>query len=203
MNIYDFKSQVPVILVLLLVTILSIYTVATYSLKPTKTTSLNYYFTGYMDEPNIRRYMEFINKAPDNSVIMTMVTSPGGLVVHGIDLVAAVTEAKLRGVRFIFKVNTLAASMAAYLVCTGDKVIVAPHAIVMFHTIQNQGKPITTKTLLTALDPIFDAVLLNSVRDIAIKTCKINAVDVAAMFDDGKDIYYTREELYNKTGIKE
>jgi hypothetical protein len=69
--------------------------------------------------------------------------SPGGSVLHGNEIAAAMKESKGT---IVYHVGSFAASMAAVLACQADKLDVSPQAVIMYHTIQGPEGAIINPT---------------------------------------------------------
>lgn len=88
-------------------------------------------------EPTLYEFSSFVERLEDNSEATIEICSCGGLVFWGSAIFQMMQEAQARGVKFTAKVYGLAASSAADIVLSCDRIEMAATASIMIHSAYN------------------------------------------------------------------
>lgn len=80
--------------------------------------------------------LSVLREAHEGQRVDIYMNSPGGSVIHGNEIAAAMKDSKGT---VVYHVGSFAASMAAVLACQADELDLAPQAVVMYHTVQTSG----------------------------------------------------------------
>lgn len=88
-----------------------------------------------------------INKTRKGDVLFVYTDSMGGSVATAAKIVLAIYIAQDRGVKVHTIVRLGAYSAAAIITCTGDQISMAPGALLFYHSVQLNGKPMVASDM--------------------------------------------------------
>lgn len=131
------------------------------------------------------KLIEMLRSAHYGQRVDIYMLSPGGSVLHGNEIAAAM---KASHGYVVYHVGSLAASMAAVLACQADKLDLAPQAVVMYHTIQTDQGAVINPT-----NPA-DASFLKAAK-ILTKNCKFLTQEEYDSIWVGQEVWLTGEEI--------
>ena len=122
-----------------------------------------------------------------------LVSSGGGGVVSGLDIISSIRQAQQRGIKIYGRVNSMAGSMAAYILMACDHRSISPIAQLMLHGWEEGGAHGVDKKTRAALDgstKFMEQVLVGLVKD----NSKLSQERIDEIFADSSHKYFTAEE---------
>jgi len=118
-------------------------------------------------------------------------SSPGGSVIHGNDLAVAMQES--HGT-VVYHVGSFAASMAAVMLCSADKVDLSDNSVIMFHTIQGPEGAI-----INPEENSMDGTLLHAAKILTDK-CKFLTKEEKESIWSGGEVWLNGDEINKRLG---
>ena len=123
-----------------------------------------------------------------------LILSGGGVISHGLDIVASIRQAQKEGVEIRGRVNSMAASMAAYILQACDWRSMSPVAQLMLHGWEEGGSgggvDKKTRAALDVSVKNMEAAVMELVKS----KSKLTDAQVADIFADSSHHYFTAKE---------
>ena len=154
----------------------------------TTTRSTDYYFNEDVMPATVKPLIQILENASYGEVINIHVTTYGGDMFAGLDLIKAIRESHAT---VNIHVTKLAASAGAYLLCAADNVTIDKGAIVLFHTFHTigpMGMPGPNMTDKDAKDAFDVAAMALLKQDIFSNCKKILTQDEINRVLNGEDV---------------
>lgn len=149
------------------------------------------YFGEIQPDTQYYRLLNILRNAHYGQRVDIYMLSPGGYVIQGNELAKAMQDS--HGT-VVYHVGSFAASMAAVLICSADKVDIADSATVMYHTVQTPDGPIINPNPNS-----IDGALLNAAK-VLTSRCKFLTSDDHKKIWSGGEVWLTGSEINKRLG---
>lgn len=165
-------------------------------MRDANTINVSLYGAVAFDQQNLR-IIETLKNATSNMTVNVWVMSPGGDVMVGNEIANALEKTKAK---VTYHVGSMAASMAAMLICHADNIDLSDRALIMYHEPYATGAS-GERINLSESDPVEGRVLQNA-RDDFKKCGFLTNSEIASMKGTDHEVWLTGKEIKERIEAK-